>query len=140
MFIAINKITCPAEMADHMVERFDTSEGLKDTPGVLRFELLQRSCFLGMHGSDEENNGIVDGMVELLSMTHWESEEDFQNWTRSESFRKAHSRHASGDKNKEEGQGHGHGAKSVGSQAAGYELKVFKLPSESELVMEKVEV
>lgn len=135
MFIAINKITCPAEMADHMVERFASSEGLKDTPGVVRFELLQRT-WLGMKHGETENTAEDDGLVELLSMTHWESEEAFHDWTRSDSFKKAHSKRGNADEQK----AHAEAAKRVSSQASGYELKVYKVPSESELVMEKVEV
>ncbi len=77
MFVAMNrfkiKIGCEQDFIDIWKGR-DTY--LDDVPGFKKFNLLR--------GSTHEDH------TEFASHSTWESREDFEAWTKSEAFRKAH--------------------------------------------------
>jgi len=76
MFVTMNRFTIdPAHWEDFEV-RFQNRAGLVDgEPGFIRNALLRP-----VEGSGKQH----------IVFTMWESKKDFENWTRSESFRKAH--------------------------------------------------
>lgn len=87
MFIAMNRFSVNTNKADVFVEVWRQRESfLKDVPGFIRFHLLQG-------GSD-------DGVTLFSSHVEWRSRADFEAWTQSEAFRKAH---AGAGKPKQEG-------------------------------------
>jgi heme-degrading monooxygenase HmoA len=82
MFVSINRIPVKADSTQIMEERFGQSKGLEKVPGFIRFELLKRVW--APHSKD-------DSSVEYLAMTHWESQDAFMAWTKSDAFKQAHS-------------------------------------------------
>ncbi len=80
MFIAINRITVVKDKGDDVEKRFAESSGLEDMQGFVQFRLVKRTWSMGRAEADDE----------YLSMTEWDSMDDFMNWTKSETFRKAH--------------------------------------------------
>jgi len=83
MFIAVNRICVRKNEGEELEKRFAESSGIENEPGFIRFRLLKQTWAMGPASTDED---------EYLSMTEWESFDDFTAWTKSESFRKAHSR------------------------------------------------
>lgn len=79
MFIVINKLTVKPGMGDRLIERFAQSHGLEDSPGFIRFCLLEP---VWGPGEIEQH--------EYLSMTEWESRETFEAWLKSDAFKRAH--------------------------------------------------
>ncbi len=79
MFIVINKLKVQPGMGDKLIERFTKSHGLEDSPGFIRFQLLQPVWAPGELDRDV-----------FLSMTEWESREAFEAWLKSDSFKQAH--------------------------------------------------
>jgi heme-degrading monooxygenase HmoA len=79
MYIAMNrfKVATGSEGTFEDVWRNRDSR-LSDVPGFVEFRLLR-----GRANEDE-------GYTLFSSHTIWRSEEDFQNWTKSEDFRMAH--------------------------------------------------
>lgn len=73
MIVVANRFEVAEEHEAAFVERFRESSGIEDQPGCVRFE------FLSPVQADTH-----------VSMTYWESMEDFENWTESEHFREAH--------------------------------------------------
>ncbi|SCW68246.1 Heme-degrading monooxygenase HmoA [Rhizobium mongolense subsp. loessense] len=79
MYIAMNrfKVATGAEADFENVWR-NRDSSLAQVPGFVEFRLLRGK-------TDAE-----EGYTLFSSHTVWQSEEDFQNWTKSESFRAAH--------------------------------------------------
>ena len=78
MFIAMNRFKVIAGSEEEFEEVWKTRDSfLGDVPGFLGFHLLRGS------GSDDHTL--------YSSHSTWDDESSFENWTRSESFRKAHS-------------------------------------------------
>lgn len=76
MFVAINYITCSEEYKTRFEELFSTRARAIDTmPG-----------FQHMHVLKPHENG------EYLIVSHWESEENFKEWTKSQAFIEGHKR------------------------------------------------
>jgi len=77
MYIAMNRFQI-AEGREEVFEKIwrERDSHLDEVPGFREFHLLR--------GPTEE------GVTLFASHTIWESEEAFREWTRSESFRKAH--------------------------------------------------
>ncbi|MFD2171066.1 antibiotic biosynthesis monooxygenase family protein [Tumebacillus lipolyticus] len=74
MFIAMNRLTVPADYRSHLEERFAGSGArMKDVPGCLEFQFL-----------------IPTEGDEVIVYTKWESEASFTAWTQGESFQRAH--------------------------------------------------
>lgn len=75
MFVVANRFTVAEGQGEAFVERFeDSMGGVEDRPGFVRFDLLAPAD---------------DGSV-YVAQTYWESREDFEAWTDSESFRESH--------------------------------------------------
>ncbi|MDL4771734.1 MULTISPECIES: antibiotic biosynthesis monooxygenase family protein [Thermomonosporaceae] len=106
--VKINVLTVSAEMRTELERRFAGRAGLVESAdGFEGFELLRP----------------VEGTDRYLVYTRWRSEDDFQRWTESQSFRKGHA-----DAAKEgagQGQGHGHGGS--GPAAGASELWSFEV-------------
>ncbi|TCU21748.1 heme-degrading monooxygenase HmoA [Rhizobium azibense] len=79
MYIAMNrfKVATGAEADFENVWR-NRDSSLAQVPGFVEFRLLRGT-------TDAE-----EGYTLFSSHTLWQSEEDFQNWTKSENFRTAH--------------------------------------------------
>jgi heme-degrading monooxygenase HmoA len=79
MYIAMNrfKVATGAEVDFENVWR-NRDSSLAQVPGFVEFRLLRGK-------TDAE-----EGYTLFSSHTVWQSEEDFQNWTKSENFRAAH--------------------------------------------------
>jgi len=79
MYIAMNrfKVARGAETDFENVWR-NRDSSLAQVPGVVEFRLLRGST------------NTEEGYTLFASHTIWQSEEDFQNWTKSENFRAAH--------------------------------------------------
>jgi len=76
MFVSMNRFTIDPAHWDEFEARFRQRAGLVDgEPGFIRNELLRP-----VQGSCEQH----------IVMTLWETKKNFENWTRSDSFRKAH--------------------------------------------------
>lgn len=79
MINVMNVVTVPAESAEGFAEAFANRDSkLAGTGGFLGFELLRRE--------------LESGEVEFLVISRWESQDAFQGWLRSDSFREAHAR------------------------------------------------
>ena len=77
MFIAMNRFQIKKgkeELLEEIWRSRDTH--LNEFPGFIEFNLLKGES--------------VDGITLFASHTKWSSREDFENWTRSDAFRKAH--------------------------------------------------
>ena len=77
MFIAMNRFQIKngkEELFEEIWRSRDTH--LNECPGFIEFNLLKGES--------------VDGITLFASHTKWSSREDFENWTRSDAFRKAH--------------------------------------------------
>lgn len=74
MYVSMNRLRVPADYASHLERAFGSGgERMKGVPGFLEF------LFLAPSEGDE-----------YVVFTKWESEADFQNWTQSEEFQRAH--------------------------------------------------
>lgn len=74
MIVAANHLDVADDYAGEFVDRFrDTMEAAVDEPGFVRFELL---------APERAETHVV--------VTYWETIEDFEAWTDSESFAAAH--------------------------------------------------
>ena len=75
--VKINALTVPENMAAELEERFgDRRRGVENMEGFEGFYLLRP----------------VSGDERYFVFTMWRSEEDFQNWVRSDEFRRGHAR------------------------------------------------
>lgn len=79
MFIATNRIRVRENAGERLEKRFKERQGVEKQPGFLSFELWKLD--------DVEEHAYE----EYLVVTHWESKGDFQAWTDSDAFKKAHS-------------------------------------------------
>ncbi|MCB9227476.1 MAG: antibiotic biosynthesis monooxygenase [Chitinophagales bacterium] len=78
-FVAINYITCKDHYKERFEELFASRKGAIDKmPGFQEMEVLKPM-------SDE-------GETVYLIMSHWESEDAFKDWTKSEAFLEGHKR------------------------------------------------
>jgi len=76
MFVTMNRFTIAPEHAHEFENRFKQRAGLvDDEPGFIRNAVLRPA-----EGTSDQH----------IVMTLWESRQAFEDWTRSESFRKAH--------------------------------------------------
>lgn len=74
MFIAMNRLTVPADYRSHLEERFaGAGARMKDVPGCLEYQFL-----LPTEGD------------EIIVYTKWETEDAFNAWTQGEAFQRAH--------------------------------------------------
>jgi len=86
MFIAMNRFKIKPGMEQDFIDIWKQRDShLQDVPGFKSFNLLQGPSF--------------DDYTLFASHSIWESEQAFEDWTKSEAFRKAHA-HA-GDKTKD---------------------------------------
>lgn len=77
MFLAMNRFRIARGHEETFIAHWRQRESyLDEVPGFVRFHLLQ--------GPQTEEYTL------FASHTEWESEEAFENWTRSEAFMKAH--------------------------------------------------
>jgi heme-degrading monooxygenase HmoA len=76
MFVAINRLRCPASYAEPLERAFRHAGNLQGVPGFVSFRFLR-------HTREGEP-------LEYLAVTTWESREAYEAWTRSESFSRAH--------------------------------------------------
>ena len=91
--VKINVLTVPGPMREELERRFAGRAGLvEQADGFEGFELLRP----------------LEGTDRYLVYTRWRSEEDFQRWAASRSFREGHAQ-AAADAGRAAGHGHGHG-------------------------------
>ena len=77
MFVAINYITCKEDYKKRFEELFGTrAKAIDKMPGFKYMEVLKPS----------------DGEGDYLIMSHWENENNFKDWTKSEAFIEGHKR------------------------------------------------
>ena len=77
MFVAMNRFRIARGQEEAFTEIWQTRDShLQGVPGFREFHL--------MRGPGEEDHTL------FASHSVWESRQDFENWTRSEAFRKAH--------------------------------------------------
>lgn len=76
MFIAMNRLTCPPEYAEHLERAFRHAGTMQGVPGFLLFQFLK--------------NTNEDGAPRYIALTQWEHRAAYDAWTRSESFQRAH--------------------------------------------------
>lgn len=76
MFVATNRLKIKEGFGQELEQQFGRHSGVEQQPGFLGFELWK----LGKETDHEE----------YLVVTHWESKEAHNSWTRSEAFRQAH--------------------------------------------------
>lgn len=79
MYVATNRIRVKNETGEKLEERFKSRGNVRQQPGFLSLELWKL-----------EQDAWQD-YEEFLVVTHWESEQDFRDWTRSEVSDAAHS-------------------------------------------------
>jgi heme-degrading monooxygenase HmoA len=80
MFVAMNCVTVDADRAADFEQAFLQRERLLNhAPGFRGFQFLRR-----------------DQGAEYVVLTHWESEDAFRGWVKSDLFRRAHSRERGG--------------------------------------------
>lgn len=92
MFIAMNRFKITKGREEDFVEIWRNRDTfLQEVPGFKKFNLLK--------GPEEESYTLYS------SFSEWESEDAFQQWTKSEAFRKAHA-NAGGVKSEGIYQGH----------------------------------
>ncbi|MGB8955883.1 MAG: antibiotic biosynthesis monooxygenase family protein [Tumebacillaceae bacterium] len=74
MFVAMNRLTVPADYREMLTERFGQAGGrMKEVPGCLDY------MFLTPTSGDE-----------IIVYTKWEDEASFKKWLESDAFTKAH--------------------------------------------------
>jgi heme-degrading monooxygenase HmoA len=114
--VKINVLSVDAEMREELERRFAARAGLVDSAeGFEGFELLRP-----LAGTDR-----------YLVYTRWRSEEDFQRWSQSQSFRQGHAEAArdaaAAERGAGAGPGHGHGPGHGGPAASAAELWSFEI-------------
>ncbi len=76
MFVMMNRMSVPSEYRDKFEMMFRTRARAVDRrPGFVRAEILR----------PESGN-------EYIVMTHWETQKDFEAWTKSDEYREGHQR------------------------------------------------
>ncbi|MFB9329116.1 antibiotic biosynthesis monooxygenase [Paenibacillus aurantiacus] len=101
VIVVENRIEVRKGYGEAILERFRTPKNVHTFPGFIRMDVL--------HAENAEGN------EEIRVCTTWESEEAFQGWANSDSFRGAHAKRAEQANAQEQAQpqaahGHGHGA------------------------------
>lgn len=81
MFIAMNRITIAAGNGEDLDRRFRQSHGIEQMPGFLAMDLMRLAW---SHDAPDESKET------FITMTRWESRDAFENWARSDVFKKAH--------------------------------------------------
>jgi heme-degrading monooxygenase HmoA len=90
MFVVTNRIPVSEGHEADFEERFRKRAHLIDSsPGFIRNEILRPVTRRMDHKTGEWVESTTPG--HYLVMTQWKSEDDFWAWTKSESFRAAHS-------------------------------------------------
>jgi heme-degrading monooxygenase HmoA len=75
MFVAINRLTMPAEYGSHLEERFSQNAGgMAGVAGFVSFDLLR-----------------AEAGGEYLVVTRWNDKASFETWRDGDAFSKAHS-------------------------------------------------
>jgi heme-degrading monooxygenase HmoA len=75
MYVAINRLTVPAEYGSHLEEAFGRNAGgMKDVAGFVAFDLMR-----------------AEGGGEYLVVTRWQDRPSFEAWREGDAFSKAHS-------------------------------------------------
>ena len=77
MFVATNRLRIKNGFGQELEQQFGRHSGVEQQPGFLGFELWRLD-------KEAEHD-------EYLVVTHWESQEAHNSWTRSAAFRQAHS-------------------------------------------------
>lgn len=86
MYIAMNRFKIAIGSEDEFIEIWKNRETFLDTvPGFKTFNLLQ--------GAQHDDHSL------FVSHSVWASKADFENWTKSEAFRKAHAKAGGPKKN-----------------------------------------
>ena len=85
MYVVTNKIIIAKGNGADLEQRFGPRGGVEREPGFKGFELWR--CDPDADGESDEDSE----KEEYLVVTHWESEDYFKGWIKSESFREAHS-------------------------------------------------
>lgn len=83
----MNRLQAPADLAERVEEAFRRRPGMEGVPGFLSFDLLRRVPL--PHGAPQGETG-EGSRVEFVVMTRWASRQAFEEWTRSEHFRRSH--------------------------------------------------
>lgn len=87
MFISINHIPVKAGREEDFERMFkERDRSVEKEPGFVSLDILKPG-FRSLHGGAPEPLGN-----EYQVMTRWENEEAFRNWTKSEAFKRSHSR------------------------------------------------
>lgn len=90
MFVVTNRIPVAKGHEADFEDRFRHRAHLIDkSPGFVKNEILKPVQRRFSHQTGQWEESSEQGYY--LVQTHWESEEAFWNWTKSESFRQAHS-------------------------------------------------
>lgn len=77
MYIAMNRFKIALGREEDFIEVWRSRDTfLEEVPGFKRFQLLQ--------------GPTMEGYTLFSSFSEWENQEAFENWTKSEAFRKAH--------------------------------------------------
>jgi heme-degrading monooxygenase HmoA len=76
MFVAVNRLRCPAGYAEHLERAFRQAGNLQGVPGFMAFQFLK--------------NTREGEPLEYLALTTWESRDAYEAWTKSESFSRTH--------------------------------------------------
>ncbi|MBI3964381.1 MAG: antibiotic biosynthesis monooxygenase [Chloroflexi bacterium] len=74
MFVAINRLSVPAEYAEHLEQAFGRRGSMAGVPGFVTFRLLRKQ-----------------GGGEYLVETTWDDQAAFETWRESDAFQRAHS-------------------------------------------------
>ena len=85
MYVVTNRIIIAKGNGPDLEQRFGPRGGVEREPGFNGFELWR--C----EPDPDAETGPETEREEYLVVTHWESEDYFKAWIRSESFREAHS-------------------------------------------------
>ncbi|NBD24381.1 antibiotic biosynthesis monooxygenase [Paenibacillus glycinis] len=93
MIIVENRFEIRAGAAEAILDRFRSPKSVHTFPGFVRMDVLHAS--------------LTEETEEVRVCTAWESEEAFQAWTNSDSFRHAHSRRGEGAEGRGEQAAHG---------------------------------
>lgn len=79
MFVAINRLTAPAELGAQIEQGFAHSN-MSGIAGFLSFKLLKLA----------NENAENAGQALYVAMTTWADKESFENWRQSDNFARAH--------------------------------------------------
>lgn len=109
MILVENRIEVKSGMAEGILERFRKPKTVHTFPGFIRMDVLHAKV-------NEETE-------EIRVCTVWEKEDDFHNWSNSESFRHAHAKRA------ESSSSHGADGAILGNRITLYTVEATHLPA-----------